>query len=631
MGKVGIAFPNRVSGATFAAAGWTETLPPSRLATKQIADVARSLSAANDLTRVWISLPEARAVDLLALCGSNLSTAAQFRLLGYSGRVPDWEFASSAGELPAAITPTRGSIATYFGSDGLLKTAAIDEPRFAWSGGAQYLMREEAATNAALHCRDATNAAWVKTSMTVAKTATGIDGAANSASRLTATGANGRITQSIAGSSTARVVSFYLRRVSGTGTVEITMNNFTNTQVVVLTSDWQRFELGGTLSNPNIGVRCVTSGDVIEMDFAQLENGATATSAIETTTTGVGRSADLLKITDPAALGLSLTKGALAITFAQLKRPGGTVCVLGFDDGTANETARITAASSGQVGATVVDGGVAQATFAGGTPALGAFYTASMRFAANDFAASFAGAAASTDVSGTVPTVTAIGIGSGSAGTGVDCLIERIAIWSDVTTDDMLEAFSADLADPAADYTGAWTDAWPAAYLSATNSEAREGLRNSPTFLTGSTQTYQFWRVEIDDDTNTDGYVELGRVFMGSLWQPGINMVYGASLHYEPRDQVSETRSGAEYFDELNGYRVARFRLQAATEGEAVLKLMRMQRQLGTSGELFFVWDDDDTTYAPERTFLGRMRALSPITAARWSEFEAEFDIKELL
>jgi hypothetical protein len=44
----------------------------------------------------------------------------------------------------------------------------------------------------------------------------------------------------------------------------------------------------------------VTSGDAIAVDYAQLENGAFSTSAIETTTAAVTRSADVASITGSA-------------------------------------------------------------------------------------------------------------------------------------------------------------------------------------------------------------------------------------------------------------------------------------------------------------------------------------------
>jgi ethanolamine utilization microcompartment shell protein EutS len=203
-----------------------------------------------------------------------------------------------SGSLPAGLTYTNSSTTrTYFGSDGLLKTAAANEPIFEWLGGVFQGMRweMEQRTNLALWNRDLTQAAWVSTNGTPLKNQTGIDGVANSASSFTATAGNATCLQSITSASAARVTSFFLKRLTGTGTVNITQDNGTTWTAVTLTSAWQRFQVTATAANPVIGIRVVTSGDAVALDFAQHETPATvASSPIATTTAAVTRQPDVL-------------------------------------------------------------------------------------------------------------------------------------------------------------------------------------------------------------------------------------------------------------------------------------------------------------------------------------------------
>jgi len=153
-------------------------------------------------------------------------------------------------------------------------------------------------TNSALHNRDCTDAVWVKTTMTPALDETGIDDVANSASSLLATGANATCLQGFTIVSTEQVTSFWLKRLVGSGTVNITLDNGVTWTAVTLTSRFKRFFVTATLANPTIGIRIVTSGDKIAFDYSQLEAGSFPTSEIEVAASPVVRNAAVLTYDD---------------------------------------------------------------------------------------------------------------------------------------------------------------------------------------------------------------------------------------------------------------------------------------------------------------------------------------------
>lgn len=151
---------------------------------------------------------------------------------------------------------------------------------------------EQASTNLALYSRDMTQTNWVKVNTTAALTQTGIDGAPNSASLITATLANGTVLQTITQAATSATYSVYVKRITGTGT--ITMQQGATTQTITPTSSWTRYSLPASVLNPVIGFTLATSGDAIAVDGNQLENLAFPTSWVPTTTTSVSRSRDTL-------------------------------------------------------------------------------------------------------------------------------------------------------------------------------------------------------------------------------------------------------------------------------------------------------------------------------------------------
>lgn len=166
------------------------------------------------------------------------------------------------------------------------------------------LLVEEARTNVVLYSRDLTNAAWnTKTNITVALNQTGIDGTTNSASSITATNSNAIISQGITLSSSARFQSAFVKRLTGSGTVSMTMDGGSTWVDITLTSSWSRVTIPTqTLANPTVGFKIATSGDAIAVDAVQNENGAFSTSPIFTTSATITRNADVVSLVTPVAI-----------------------------------------------------------------------------------------------------------------------------------------------------------------------------------------------------------------------------------------------------------------------------------------------------------------------------------------
>jgi hypothetical protein len=121
--------------------------------------------------------------------------------------------------------------------------------------------------------------------------------------RIQAIGANGTIRQTIASTGSGRVFSVWIRRVSGTGNIQLSLNNSTYTTLSGVTSTWKRFHISAASSHTIPSIRVVALNDTIEIWGAQVEiyqtsgvatGAATPTSYIKTTTTGASRAMDFL-------------------------------------------------------------------------------------------------------------------------------------------------------------------------------------------------------------------------------------------------------------------------------------------------------------------------------------------------
>lgn len=236
----------------------------------------------------------------------------------------DWTALAGAalGELSGAfgetLTYTRASAAACEASDGTVATLPGGRPCVTRQG----IQAEPSATFLALWPRDLSRAAtWVPSNMTCTKTATGKDGAPNSASTCTATAGNGTAIQSITVASAARVTSLDVKRRTGTGNIDLTRNNGTawatlsasncfdpnGTGTAPNASTWVRCYVTSTLENPQIGIRLVTSGDAVDVDYFDDEAGAVPTSRCDNLGSTCTRAAPSATLTTPAVL--SRTEG----------------------------------------------------------------------------------------------------------------------------------------------------------------------------------------------------------------------------------------------------------------------------------------------------------------------------------
>jgi hypothetical protein len=257
--------------------------------------------------------------------GKKLAAATWSETWPAPGSTLDLDFANDRGWVRGvgqgrsmdAVTFTRASVGKYVDQDGIVQDAANGQPRFDWASTASTgagtqadpyiiplaanptsngLLIEEARTNRILWCRDATQTEWVKTNITAAKDQTGIDGVANAASSLTATANDGTCIQTITLASGSRTGSVYLKRITGTGNVQVSLDGSTYSTVDLSASEWRRIVLSGTVTNPTVSLKLAVSGDAVAMDYGQVEDGAWETSPILTTNAAVTRAIDAASI-----------------------------------------------------------------------------------------------------------------------------------------------------------------------------------------------------------------------------------------------------------------------------------------------------------------------------------------------
>ena len=132
----------------------------------------------------------------------------------------------------------------------------------------------EPSSNLLTATNDFTNAAWTNSNMTAALNATGPDLVLNSASTLTATAGNATALQSVTHASSSQQASAFVKAVTVTGTINMTVDGGSTWHPITVGSGWTQVSIPQqTLANPSVGFQIVNSGDSIAVWCAQLESG----------------------------------------------------------------------------------------------------------------------------------------------------------------------------------------------------------------------------------------------------------------------------------------------------------------------------------------------------------------------
>lgn len=346
-------------------------------------------------------------------------------------------------------TFTRASTGTFVGSNGLIQSAAINTPRFDHNPttlASLGLLIEESRINLLNGSQTfATSGGiqnnWVDTNITRDGTLrTSPDGTSN-ALRITASAANGTVISSAAaGSSAARVFSIFLRRVTGTGNIQYTLDNGSTWTTQAITSSWVRYTFAATTANQQVGIRIVTDTDAIEIWGAQLEAGSFPTSYIPTTTTALARSADVCSIAGADFTSFYNQSEGTMFTDSYPAAVAGTVTTFGISNGTSNARWLNRFAQNEQV--VITASGVES-----GLDAINPVANQRVKVAStaklNDLAMSINGLAVVTDTSQPMPTVDRAGIGNATGATIGAVTITRIQYFRKRLPNARLQSLSA--------------------------------------------------------------------------------------------------------------------------------------------------------------------------------------------
>lgn len=139
-------------------------------------------------------------------------------------------------------------------------------------------------------------------------------------------------------------------------------------------------------------------------------------------------------------------------------------------------------------------------------------------------------------------------------------------------------------------------------------------------------------RIHLADAQNPEGFQTIGRLVVGNLWQPTINMQYGSDL-FGWQDEVSpriDPSSGVTFLNRSSPNPIMNFSLISESRSELLDNAYNIARQRGSSRSTFFVRDPADVSYLAQGISYGVLQQLQSAVESSYSFYRLRYQIKGL-
>jgi hypothetical protein len=142
--------------------------------------------------------------------------------------------------------------------------------------------------------------------------------------------------------------------------------------------------------------------------------------------------------------------------------------------------------------------------------------------------------------------------------------------------------------------------------------------------------TSRFWRIELFDQANPQGYLNIGRLLIGRRWRPEYNYDEGDnSLSFEVLTDQEESRSGTKFFNPRATRRVFQFSFSRLPDTISFAEVFRIVVRSGLHNQVAVIPNPDDPNTFQREALLGTLRQPPSLRRYSMPQFATSFVIEE--
>jgi hypothetical protein len=142
---------------------------------------------------------------------------------------------------------------------------------------------------------------------------------------------------------------------------------------------------------------------------------------------------------------------------------------------------------------------------------------------------------------------------------------------------------------------------------------------------------YTWWRIDITDAANADGFFEAGNLVLDVPFTPERAQDWGTIYGRADETPQLRAKSGTLWPGEIPGGAVQRVRLSRLSEDEAFGTFWEVERRIGLRKPLLVVPDSDDTAHLHRKMIFGLLTRLSGVRRLNNVQYGVTVEIEELV